>query len=255
MKQEFLDSGAFMPTINDKMNLCTTAFEEISQALKSKMTEIVNLLTKDPTETDDDFPVRLSTVAESLEKLKILLAENIKHAQALKTHINALDARIPKRGKMGPNSMPQPPVEKKVRPRNLNFSPPPERPEPKAPKETSLLPPPEPDAKLSPIPEKPALRLPPTNNLPIDQDQIQQCSEILLNLSNEVNALTSSEEIGKAILRTKDQLAAQIKVHPALFDLIKYGNDYIRKKPAVNTAFIRDVQQKLAEIERKISGL
>ncbi|OLS11992.1 MAG: hypothetical protein RBG13Loki_4401 [Promethearchaeota archaeon CR_4] len=70
-----------------------------------------------------------------------------------------------------------------------------------------------------------------------------------------MNELASSEEIGKAFLRTKDQLTAQIKFHPALFDLIKYGNDYIRKKPAMNTEFIRDVQKKLAEIYQKIGEI
>ncbi len=126
------------------------------------------------------------------------------------------------------------------------------------PKGANPLPPvsvPDPAAMLTALPPKPVPRAP-TNNNPFLQikDGGNPTFVIIQNLSQEVNGLGSGEDIGKAFLRAKDLLTAQIKFHPALFDLIKFGNDYIRKKPAVNAAFMAEVQKKVEELYHKFGG-
>ncbi len=143
-----------------------------------------------------------------------------------------------------------PPISVKPSP----LTPLPNMPKPKGTKAPAQLPTPEPAAKLSPLPNKPAPRA--VSNLPYLQIKSPENTSfvIIQNLSKEVNELDSSEEIGKAFLRAKDLLTAQIKFHPALFDLIKYGNDYIRKKPAVNDDFRVEVQKKVEELYHKFGG-
>jgi len=78
--------------------------------------------------------------------------------------------------------------------------------------------------------------------------------QIMQNLSIDVNAAKSSEEIGKAFLRAKDALTSTIKFHPALFDLIKVGNDFIRKKPKIDAKFIKEVQGTIETVYKKLGG-
>ncbi len=131
----------------------------------------------------------------------------------------------------------------------------PQMPKPKGAKDTPLISAPDPMATLTALPAKPVPRVP-TSNLPFLQvkDGGNPTFVIIQNLSKEVNELGASEEIGKAFLRAKDLLTAQIKFHPALFDLIKFGNDYIRKKPAVDAAFRAEVLKKIEELYRKFGG-
>src|SRR5271157_4709417 len=78
--------------------------------------------------------------------------------------------------------------------------------------------------------------------------------QIMQNLSIDVNACKSSEDIGKAFLRAKDALTSTIKFHPALFDLIKVGNDYIRKKPKIDAKFVKEVQGTIETVYKKLGG-
>ncbi len=131
----------------------------------------------------------------------------------------------------------------------------PQMPKPKGAKDTPPISASDPTATLTALPEKPVPRVP-TSNLPFLQvkDGGNPTFVIIQNLSKEVNELGASEEIGKAFLRAKDLLTAQIKFHPALFDLIKFGNDYIRKKPAVDAVFRAEVLKKIEELYRKFGG-
>ncbi len=114
---------------------------------------------------------------------------------------------------------------------------------------------PDPVAKLTALPPKPVPRAA-SSDLPFIQIKNPENPTfvIIQNLSKDANELGTSEEIGRAFLRAKDLLTAQIKFHPALFDLIKFGNDYIRKKPAVDAAFRAEVQKKVEELYRKFGG-
>ncbi len=78
-----------MPSVDEKIDLCTTAFEKISNTLISKMTEIVNKLTKIAAET------------ELLGKINNQLAENNKQAQNVANLITSLNMRLDKVGNGG----------------------------------------------------------------------------------------------------------------------------------------------------------
>ncbi len=70
----------------DKIDLCTTAFEKISNTLIAKMGEIVNKLTKIAAET------------ELLGKINNQLTENNKQAQNVANLITSLNMRLDKVG-------------------------------------------------------------------------------------------------------------------------------------------------------------
>ncbi len=70
----------------DKIDLCTTAFDKISQNLISKMGEIVNKLTKIAAET------------EILGKIMNQLSDNNKQAQNISNLITSLNMRLDKAG-------------------------------------------------------------------------------------------------------------------------------------------------------------
>ncbi len=72
------------PAVEEKIDLCTTAFEKISQTLISKMTEIVNKLTKIASET------------EVLGKIMQQLADNNKQGQNISNLITSLNMRLDK---------------------------------------------------------------------------------------------------------------------------------------------------------------
>ncbi len=72
------------PAVEEKIDLCTTAFEKISQTLISKMTEIVNKLTKIASET------------EVLGKIMQQLTDNNKQGQNISNLITSLNMRLDK---------------------------------------------------------------------------------------------------------------------------------------------------------------
>ncbi len=74
------------PDNPDKIELCTTAFDKISQTLIGKMTEIVNKLTKIAAET------------EMLGKINQQLTDNNKQAQNITNLITSLNMRLDKVG-------------------------------------------------------------------------------------------------------------------------------------------------------------
>jgi hypothetical protein len=94
------------------------------------------------------------------------------------------------------------------------------------------------------------------SDLPVLQisDPGNPAFQIMQSLSAEVNNCKSSEDIGKAFLRAKEALTGTIKFHPALFDLIKVGNDYIRKKPKIDPKLIKDVQDTVESVYKKLGG-
>jgi hypothetical protein len=94
------------------------------------------------------------------------------------------------------------------------------------------------------------------SDLPVLQisDSSNPSFQIMQNLSAEVNSCRDSEDIGKAFLRAKEALTGTIKFHPALFDLIKVGNDYIRKKPKIDAKFMKEVQDTIESVYKKLGG-
>ncbi len=72
------------PETDEKIELCTTAFEKISDTLITKMTEIVNKLTKIAAET------------EMLGKINQQLTDNNKQAQNITSLITSLNMRLDK---------------------------------------------------------------------------------------------------------------------------------------------------------------
>ncbi len=203
-----------------------------------------------------------STSEESLFSMPAPASQGEKDG-ALKVDLNGLtlppaEELLSKQGK-GTNPTPA---------KASQLTPLPEMPKPKGAKAKSKVPAPEAPVKLSPVPEKPVPHVAAVpekpvphvaanSNLPfLEIKNAENAAFVLIqNLSKEVNELGTSEEIGRAFLRTKDQITAQIKFHPALFELIKFGNDYIRKKPTVNNEFRKEVQKKIEELYRKFGGV
>ncbi len=78
-----------MPAIEEKIDLCTTALEKISQNLIQKLGDIVNKLTKIAAET------------ELLGKIKNQLDENNKQSQNITNLITSLNMRLDNRNNGG----------------------------------------------------------------------------------------------------------------------------------------------------------